>query len=121
AFGCAFGDYDNDGFLDLFISCGEIGGGSQPNLLFHNNGNNTFTEVAAGEGAADSARNHVGAIFFDMDNDGDLDLFVGCNGTNLMLRNNTNNSSWLKVRVQGSTSNRSGIGTKIWVYDAGHL
>lgn len=119
-FGVAFGDYDNDGFVDLFIGGGEIGGGACPNLLFHNNGNLTFTEVASLEGVADTAVNHVGAFFFDMDNDGDLDLFVGRN-PNLVLRNETNNSTWLKVRVEGSLSNRSGIGTKIWVYDAGHL
>jgi hypothetical protein len=119
-FGCAFGDYDNDGFQDLFIACGEIGGGAYQNLLFHNNGNHTFTEVASGEGVAHLVENHVGAIFFDMDNDGDLDIFVGHN-PNLLFKNNTNGSNWLKVRVQGSISNRSGIGTKIWVYDAGFL
>jgi hypothetical protein len=119
-FGVAFGDYDNDGYIDLFLAGGEIGGGAYPNLLFHNNHDLTFTEVAAAEGVADIAVNHVGAVFFDMDNDGDLDLFVGHN-PNLLLRNDTNNSAWLKVRVEGSVSNRTGIGTKIWVYDAGHL
>ena len=120
AFGVAFGDYDNDGFVDLFIGGGEIGGGAIPNLLFHNNHDLTFTEVATTEGVADTAVNHVGALFFDMDNDGDLDLFVGRN-PNLLLRNETNNSAWLKVRVEGSVSNRTGVGAKIWVYDAGHL
>ncbi|HVR87555.1 MAG TPA: CRTAC1 family protein, partial [Planctomycetota bacterium] len=120
AFGVAFGDYDNDGYVDLFIAGGEIGGGNCPNLLFHNNHNLTFTEVGAAEGVRDVATTHVGAVFFDMDNDGDLDLFVGHN-PNLVYRNNTNNSAWLKVRVQGSVSNRTGVGTKIWVYDAGHL
>jgi hypothetical protein len=119
-FGCAFGDYDNDGFLDLFIAGGEIGGGNYPNLLFHNNHDGTFTDVAAAEGVQDVAVNHVGAIFFDMDNDGDLDLFVG-HHPNLTYRNETNNSAYFKVRVTGSLSNRSGIGSKVWVYAAGHL
>jgi len=120
-FGVAFGDYDNDGYVDLFIGGCEIGGGAYPNLLFHNNHDLTFTEVASAEGVADLAtNNHVGAVFFDMDNDGDLDLFVGHN-PNLLFRNETNNSAWLKVRVEGSVSNRTGVGTKIWVYDAGHL
>lgn len=119
-FGVAFGDYDNDGYVDLFIAGGEIGGGAYTNLLFHNNHDLTFTEVASTEGAADIARVHGGAFFFDMDNDGDLDLFVGGN-PNLVLRNETNNSNWLKVRVEGSVSNRTGVGSKIWVYDAGHL
>jgi len=119
-FGVAFGDYDNDGYVDLFIGGGEIGGGAYENLLFHNNHNLTFTEVASAEGAADVARVHVGALFFDMDNDGDLDIFVGSN-PNLVLRNNTDDSNWLKVRVEGSISNRTGVGAKIWVYDAGHV
>lgn len=119
-FGCAFGDYDNDGFLDLFLACGEIGGGAYQNLLYHNNGNGTFSEVAAGEGVQDVVTNHVGAVSFDLDNDGDLDLFVGHN-PNKMFLNGTNNAAYLKVRVVGSPSNRSGIGTKISVYDAGHL
>ncbi len=119
-FGVAFGDYDNDGYVDLYIAGGEIGGGAYTNLLFHNNHDLTFTEVASIEGADDTARQHGGAFFFDMDNDGDLDIFVGGN-PNLVLRNNTNDSNWLKVRVEGSVSNRTGIGTKIWVYDAGHL
>jgi enediyne biosynthesis protein E4 len=120
-FGVAFGDYDNDGFQDLFLGGGEIGGGAIQNLLFHNNGNNTFTEVGVAEGVADVQRVHVGAVFFDLENDGDLDLFVGADGTNLVLRNETDDNNWLKVRVQGTVSNRSGIGAKIWVYDAGHL
>ncbi len=66
----AWGDYDNDGYPDLYVG-NEYGS----NLLYHNNRNGTFTEV----GAAAGARNRsaaMGASWGDYDNDGDLDLFI---------------------------------------------
>jgi hypothetical protein len=63
-------DYDNDGFMDLYVSNyhGE-------NFLYHNNGDRTFTEVAAQAGVQDPWSS-FGAFFFDYDNDGWPDLFV---------------------------------------------
>src|SRR3981189_729046 len=67
--GVAVGDYDNDGFPDLFVtSYGK-------NILYHNNGNGTFTDVTARAGVAGGGWS-VSAGFFDYDNDGHLDLFV---------------------------------------------
>ena len=76
--GVAAGDYDNDGFVDLFVVRGDVG----PNLLYRNLGNNTFEEVAlrAGVGNTRSATEnhpHSGPGFADMDGDGDLDLYPG--------------------------------------------
>src|SRR5205823_6477535 len=67
--GVAVGDYDNDGFEDIYVT--DYGG----NTLYHNNGNGTFTDVtkAAGVGAGGWS---ASAGFFDYDNDGKLDLFV---------------------------------------------
>jgi enediyne biosynthesis protein E4 len=67
--GVAVGDYDNDGFQDIYVT------GFGGNILYHNNGNGTFTDVTkkAGVGAAGWS---ASAGFFDYDNDGKLDLFV---------------------------------------------
>jgi len=67
--GCAVGDYDNDGFDDIYITA--IGGSH----LFHNNGNGTFTDVTKRAGVADSGF-PSSAVWFDYDRDGRLDLFV---------------------------------------------
>ena len=71
--GCVWGDYDNDGFPDLFVS--QFGA----NVLYHNNGNGTFTDVTkkAGVAGLESGNFHAGAVFFDYDRDGRLDLYVG--------------------------------------------
>ena len=69
--GCCIGDYDNDGFEDLFISC------FGRNLLYHNNGDGTFTDVSKKAGVAGAAnRWGAGCCFLDYDRDGHLDLFV---------------------------------------------
>ena len=69
AMGGAVGDYDNDGWPDLYITC--LGG----NILYHNNGNGTFTDVTAKAGVADG-RWSTGASFGDYDGDGFVDLMV---------------------------------------------
>ena len=67
--GVAVGDYDNDGYTDLFVtSYGK-------NILYHNNGDGSFTDVTAKAGVAGGGWS-VSAGFFDYDNDGHLDLFV---------------------------------------------
>lgn len=71
--GCVWGDFDNDGFPDLFVT--QYG----KSVLYRNNGNGTFTDVTdkAGVGGLESGLFHSGATFFDYDRDGWLDLYVG--------------------------------------------
>ena len=67
--GCACGDFDNDGFTDLYVT--NVG----PNVLYRNNGDATFTDVTAAAGVGDASLS-ASAAFLDYDRDGDLDLFV---------------------------------------------
>jgi hypothetical protein len=67
--GVTVGDYDNDGFEDLFVT------GLDRSVLYHNNGNGTFTDVTMGAGAGVTGWS-TSAGFFDYDNDGKLDLWV---------------------------------------------
>ena len=68
--GVAIGDYDGDGYEDVFIT------GYGKCVLYHNNGNGTFTDVTAQSGIA-PPKWGTSALWFDYDNDGKLDLFVG--------------------------------------------
>jgi len=71
-FGVAAGDYDNDGYEDVFICA------ASRNALYHNNGDGTFTDVTeqSGIGAKPVGTLSIGAAWFDYDNDGLLDLVV---------------------------------------------
>jgi enediyne biosynthesis protein E4 len=68
--GVCIGDYDNDGYEDLFISY------YGKNALFHNNGDGTFTDVTNKAGVSGEGRWNTGCAFVDYDRDGHLDLFV---------------------------------------------
>lgn len=112
--GSTWGDYDNDGFLDLFV-CRYSGEG---NALYHNNGDGTFTSMTEGSVVNDGG-NAVGCAWGDYDNDGFLDLFVA-NGaltnesqSNVLYRNNGNANRWLKIKLVGTVSNRAAIGAKV--------
>src|SRR4051812_21460398 len=88
--GCAWGDYDNDGFLDLFVT--NLGTNGR-NALYHNNADGTFTRFATGAPANELTSSSAGCVWADYDNDGFLDLFVanlGPTAINWLYRNNGN-------------------------------
>jgi hypothetical protein len=117
--GGSWGDYDNDGNLDLLIRMAE-----GHNRVFHNNGDGTFTEITLGPIVSDDFTGYHcwTADWVDYDNDGFLDLFVapsaddGSAASNLLYHNNGNTNAWLEVKVVGQASNRSGIGAKVRVH-----
>ncbi len=74
---CSWGDYDNDGWLDLYVSnSGDANStGPQRNFLYHNNGNKTFTKITTGAIATDAFYSR-GVNWVDYDDDDDIDMFV---------------------------------------------
>ena len=91
--GCAWGDYDRDGKLDLFV-CNQ---NDQNNFLYHNNGNGTFTRITTGSIVNDGGWSRSCA-WGDYDNDGWLDLFVvNYQGQNDFLYHNNHNGTFTRV------------------------
>jgi hypothetical protein len=101
--GVAWGDFDNDGFPDLFV-----GNGSTRNFLYHNNGNGTFTKLTNAAPALDSG---FGCSWGDFNNDGWLDLFVANRGTNYLYRNNGDGTFTKVTSFAGATGATSWSGS----------
>jgi len=80
--GAAWIDYDNDGWLDLYIT-NRIGA----NKMFHNNGDGTFTDLAGVLGIADETNDGAGVIAGDINNDGWIDLYLANSDNNVLFRN----------------------------------
>ncbi len=114
--GTAFFDYDNDGWLDLFYVAGNIGDAAAvPDVFMRNNGDGTFTNYSTQSGLNDPGRGRSASIA-DIDADGFPDVFVGNYGqAPKLFYNKGNDHNWLSITVEGTESNRDGIGTRIWV------
>ncbi|MCX6120075.1 MAG: FG-GAP-like repeat-containing protein [Ignavibacteriales bacterium] len=114
--GSTFGDFDNDGYLDLFVANGFSGSSKTKNFLYHNNGNGTFTKVDTGVVSTDLGWSY-GTACGDYDRDGDLDIFTancfGGNQNNSLYRNEGNDNSWLTIQLIGRISNFSAIGALV--------
>ena len=132
SFGGGFFDYDNDGWLDLFIANGHVYPGveradpavhyKQINSLFHNDGHGRFVETTrtSGDGFATpySAR---GAAFADFDNDGNMDVVVGNTGDAPLLLHNQGGTGnhFINLRLVGVKSNRDAMGARAKLTSAG--
>ena len=131
SFGLGFLDYDNDGFLDLFIANGHVLDNitrfdrsrsyGQANQLLRNQGPDPQGQVrfkdvsaAAGEGVTAPMVSR-GTAFGDFDEDGDVDLLVGNVGQrpNLLRNDLGSSNNWLRVKAVGRDSNRDGIGARV--------
>ena len=108
--GVAWGDYDNDGWLDLYL----INDGR--NRLFRNDGSGRFIRVESTVDVDDTG-NGTGGAWGDYNRDGWLDLYVvNNNQANRLYRNNNTGNRWLAVTLVGSLSNQSGIGAQVIAY-----
>ena len=82
----AWGDYDNDGWLDLFAANGNLNGlPTTNNLLFHNEGDGTLQQVTTGPVVTDPIPQNTSGVWADFDNDGDLDLYTSSTGDHSYL------------------------------------
>jgi hypothetical protein len=130
--GTGFFDFDNDGWLDLWISYGhtneqvEIRNPSntfaEPSFLLRNLEGRKFADISGAAGLRKlPARSGRGVAFADIDNDGDIDvLLINKNDVPTLLRNDGGNANnWLVIRTEGVRSNRAGIGARVAVTVAG--
>jgi hypothetical protein len=128
SWGTGLVDLDNDGWPDILVAAGTIYPelekiyakypAHNPRIVFRNRGDGTFIELGDEAGPGISARHMSrGAAFGDFDNDGDLDvLIMNMNEPPSLLRNDAPSANhWLKVRLEGTRSNHSAIGSRVLV------
>lgn len=120
SFSSAWSDVDNDGDLDLFVTNSFYTALKQLNFFYLNNGNGTFERISSAPLATDSTWSY-GCAFGDYDNDGFEDLavatvqFNNVDEPDLLYHNDGNNNNWSTIKLTGTITNRSAIGTKIRV------
>ncbi len=127
-------DLDNDGYPDILIVSGTVYPELEkmyakypartPRLVFRNQGDGTFVELGDETGPGISALHcGRGCAFGDFDNDGDLDVLVmNQNEPPSLLRNDApSENHWIKVRLEGTKSNRSAIGSRVLVRYGGKV
>ncbi len=120
--GANFGDFDNDGFLDLYAGNGWQGcSGLFPSTMLRNIDGGRFEDATTASHTGHMEKGQ-GISCADFDDDGDLDLFVQAGGLvpgdrsrNLLFRSVGHDHHWLKVRLVGTRTNRAGLGARIQV------
>jgi enediyne biosynthesis protein E4 len=130
--GCGFVDFDNDGWLDIFLVNGHVypevekltteAGYPQRKVLYQNQRNGSFKDVAEKVGGPlvepTASR---GCAFGDFDNDGDVDVVINpVNDFPVLLRTDSaTNNNWISIKLVGVKSNRDGVGARIKVVTDG--
>ncbi|MBN2615924.1 MAG: VCBS repeat-containing protein [Bacteroidales bacterium] len=110
------GDYDNNGFMDLFITSNERKG-PQNHIFLNHKGRFTDRSVEMG-----ITRGTISfAATCDLDNDGDLDIYGFNEGKNIYWKNNLDKPNFIQLKLRGVKSNTDAIGAKIWLYQKDSL
>ncbi|WP_435009043.1 CRTAC1 family protein [Tundrisphaera lichenicola] len=126
AMGSNFADFDNDGFLDMYLATGEPELTSLvPNRMFRNVDGRRFAEITTSSGTGLLQKGH-GVACGDWDRDGDVDLFAETGGAvdgdkfhNMLFDNPGQGHHWLGLKLVGKKTNRAAIGARIKVETAG--
>ncbi len=118
-------DFNNDGFRDIYIACGHLIDSVEKfdssthyrakNILLENNRRGNFINVSDSSGDGMSPEfSSRGAVFDDLDNDGDIDaVILNSRSIPTLLRNDSKNTNnWLQIRLIGSKTNRDGVGAR---------
>jgi hypothetical protein len=131
--GAIWGDYDNDGYLDLYVVNSGSFERNEANILYRNKSDGTFENVTGTAQVWSSVNGRGdGAAWMDINNDGFLDLYVtngwgqpilarhgspNCLvfGPHILYKNNGNDNRWLKIKLIGVLSNRGAVGAKVWL------
>lgn len=131
SWGANFGDFDQDGDLDLYVSNGDLNPNCTPmgNFYFENE-NAHFTEKGREIGVNDYGMGR-GSVTFDIENDGDLDLLVvnqnpileyPIESTTKLFRNDSPRGNWLKIALKGVEAEKNGIGSRVEIVaDGKHM
>lgn len=115
----AWGDYDNDGFVDIYVcSYGTIPG-PIPSLLYKNNGDGTFTEVGVAAGVAQPTKPALAVVWVDYDNDNDIDLYVANDKFrgNALYRNSGDGTFEDVSQTSGTDLSMNAMGIAVADYD----
>ncbi|MFO1501033.1 MAG: VCBS repeat-containing protein, partial [Verrucomicrobiota bacterium] len=115
--GANFGDFDNDGWLDMYLGTGDPNLATLiPNRAFRNDQGRRFQDVTTSGGFGHLQKGH-GVSFADLDNDGDQDIYHSIGGAfegdfyrNALFENPGHGNHWLTLKLEGAQSNRVAIG-----------
>jgi hypothetical protein len=120
--GTFFFDFNNDGLPDIYV-INDSFFAPNDNVLYENTGQDTFSIISANTPLA-SPFSALGGATADYNNDGLVDIMVAIlhgNGNQLFKNTYSGSNGWIKIKTEGTTSNRAGIGTRVEVYADGKM
>jgi hypothetical protein len=126
AMGCNYGDFDNDGYLDMYLGTGEPNLETLvPNRMFKGLEGKSFVEITGSAGVGHLQKGH-GVACGDWDRDGNVDVFIQMGGAvdgdkyhNILFQNPGHKNAWLTVKLVGQKTNRAALGARIKIVTAG--